>query len=124
MAKFITLKQIIEEADAQDVTRRTSRPFPESLDGDDEGGEDDGLAPEMAELPSPNVQYANADNRNPTAPFQAWKPNTMQVDAIRNWYPRKGGRSGCRVLMKTGAAYIVVESHDEILELVRSAPNV
>lgn len=120
MNKFITLKQIIEEADAEDVTRRTTRPFPEGRDEDDEGGEDDGLPPEVTELPAPNVQYANAGNRNPTAPFQAWKHNTMQVDAIRNFYPRKGGKPGCRVLMKTGAAYIVVETHDEILALINA----
>jgi len=117
MAKFITVKQIIEEANAESVRERGTRPFAE----DDEGGEDDGLP---QELPAPNVQYANASNANPTAPYQAWKPNRISVDAIRNWYPRKGGKHGCRLILKTGVAYPVADTFDEIVELVNSAVNV
>jgi len=89
MTKFITLKQITNEP----------APFAER-DDDTEGGEDDGLAPAAAQLRAP----AEVE----------WKPNTVNVDAIRNYYPRKGGRVGCRVMMKTGVAYIVADEHDEI----------
>jgi len=95
MTKFITLKQI------------TNEPAPVEMDRDDieDGGEDDGLAPASASMPT-------------SAPEIEWKPNTINVDAIRNWYPRKGGRVGCRVIMKTSVAYIVANEHDEIMALI------
>ena len=111
MAKFITLKQIIEEADTETVQDR--RPFAE------DDGEDDGLPQSQAAPPAREVQYANAGH-GPGSSFQAWKPNTMQVDAIRNFYPRKGGRNGSRVVMKTGTAYIVVDTHEEILAMINA----
>lgn len=102
MAKFITLKQIIEELNPP-------HRDPEPDTSDLETGEDDGLA----------VQPGDATSgRHPPADAEQWKPNTMSIDAIRNFYPRKGGRTGCRVMMKTGVAYVVLDTHEEILSMI------
>lgn len=107
MAKFITVKMITDEV-----------PPPEAEDARagavQEEGEDDGM--------ERDVQSASASLGRSGARTD-WKPNTISVDAIRNWYPRKGGRPGCRLIMKTGTAYIVVDEHEEILELIRNAVN-
>jgi hypothetical protein len=108
MAKFITLKQIISEP----------RPFAEPQTGShvEEEGEDDGLEQSPS---ASDVQSAQARLGHQGAVID-WKPNTMSVDAIRNFYPRKGGAPGSRVVMKTGTAYIVVEEHAEILALIQA----
>lgn len=104
MAKFITLKQIIEELNPP-------HQDPELDQRDLETGEDDGMAAQPAD--------ANAGRHAPDD-AQQWKPNTMSTDAIRNFYPRKGGRVGCRVMMKTGVAYVVLDTHEEILTLINA----
>lgn len=104
MSKFITLKQIIEELNPP-------HRDPEPSNDDLETGEDDNLGAQPAD--------ANAGRHAP-ADAEQWKPNTMSTDAIRNFYPRKGGRTGCRVMMKTGVAYVVLDTHEEILTLINA----
>lgn len=97
MAKFITLKQITEEVRA---------PEQEPLDEAELTGEDDGVG---SDTQSASAQLGRSGERTD------WKPNTINVDAIRNFYPRKGGRPGSRLMMKTGVAYVVLDTHDEIM---------
>jgi len=107
MVKFITLKLITEE----------THPAPDADVRDDPvvEGEDDGF-----EETHPDVQSASAREARQGDRID-WKPNTIAVDAIRNFYPRKGGRFGSRVLMKAGVAYVVLDTHDDIVELIRNA---
>lgn len=98
--KFITLKQIMDEV-------RPSRNLEDHIN-EVHGGEDDGLEDDAHS----NVTSIT-DQVSP-----GWKPNTMSVDAIRNFYPRKGGQPGCRVVMKTGVAYAVLDDHADILALI------
>jgi hypothetical protein len=99
MAKFVTLKQIMEDLNPP-------HRDPEPTDTDLETGEDDGLT-QPADARSGRLVRSETDID--------WKPNTISVDAIRNFYPRKGGRTGCRVMMKTGVAYVVLDTHEEII---------
>lgn len=100
MAKFITLKQITEEVNA---------PEREPLDDAEVGGEDDGIQ----EVQSAEARFGRSGSHID------WKPNTVNVDAIRNFYPRKGGREGSRVMMKSGVAYVVLDTHDEIMQKIQ-----
>jgi hypothetical protein len=50
-----------------------------------------------------------------------WKPNRINIDTIRNYYPRAGGRFGTRIMMKAGAAYIVLNTFDEVTALIDAA---
>ncbi len=104
--RFITLKQI------------TSEPHPLSpnapdLSDEETMGEDDGLPAEA----QPDVQSANARERNMDGAVQ-WKPITISVDAIRNFYPRAGGQVGTRVLLKSGTAYVVANEHADIVSVL------
>lgn len=106
MAKFITLKQITEELE----TETAGRPFQEVTDDGEIEGEDDGIR---------QVQSASAvGGVRPSGDHQGWKPNTISVDVIRNFYPRKHGRPGSRVVLKSGVAYVVVDTHDEIMAMI------
>lgn len=93
-AKFITLKWVQNE-------RHDNRAA--AIDPDMEG-EDDGI-----DLQSASATEGRSGDR------VEWKPVTLSVDAIRNFYPRAGGREGCRVLLKSGAAYPVLNTHEEIV---------
>lgn len=100
--KFITLKQITDEVE--------NRQEPDVENND--LGEDDGMAP-----PSHQVQAGDArSSRSRSGAFISWKPMTLAVDSIRNFYPRAGGREGTRILLKSGVKYIVLNEHDEIVE--------
>lgn len=56
----------------------------------------------------------------PTPPPVPTKPVTFAVDQIRNFYPRKGDKPGTRVILKSGTAYVVSESHGEVLAKVEA----
>lgn len=103
MAKFITLKMIVRETPAQ---------FSEPTEG---VGEDDAIEEQGAE---PTLVRSGEVE---------WKPLTLEVDAIRTFYPRKGGKPGTRIVMKQGGvAYIVANDHDEIahaVDAVNLAPS-
>lgn len=45
-------------------------------------------------------------------------PLALSVSCIRNFYPRRNGRDGTRVMMIDGTAYAVTESFDDVLRLV------
>lgn len=110
MTKFITLKLITEEVNPLPLADvRDEHP--------DVEGEDDGVETTPFER---HAQSASATMGRQGERID-WKPNTINVDAVRNFYPRRGGRFGCRVLMKTGVAYVVLDTHDEILEMIRTA---
>jgi hypothetical protein len=114
MSKFITLKMVNSNEERQrsrsnvlnDLIDRHDEPADRDEDGED-SGEDDGLTNggvTTLALPAP-------------AP---WQPLTINTDSIRNFYPRKDGRTGCRVLLKTGTAYAVLDEHAEILAMLNS----
>lgn len=97
--KFITLTMIVRE----NVTRGGQSVDPDLL------GEDDNLV-DIGEAASDNVvsiapQYEIVES----------KPVTIGLDSIRNFYPRKNNAPGTRVILKSGVAYVVTETHDQIL---------
>lgn len=101
---FIVVKMVVEDA----ATRRRSQ---DEDDLDHAGGEDDGFA---------EVQPADARGGR-AADGTRWKPLTISVDTIRNFYPRAGGREGTRILLKSGAAYAVVNDFSEIVTALGGA---
>lgn len=100
MPKFITLKMVL------DNTRPNQRPHTD--DDDEEIGEDDGL-PALAA-----PQSASAQGARPGPDAQFWRPITISVDSLRNFYPRAGGREGTRIILKSGTAYAVLNLHGEV----------
>lgn len=100
MTKFITLKMIVRETPAQ-----YSEP-------DETAGEDDGIEEQGGEQP----RLLNPGETE-------WKPLTLEIDAIRTFYPRKNNKPGTRIVMKQGGvAYIVANTHDEIARAVDASP--
>jgi len=43
----------------------------------------------------------------------------VNVDKIRNWYPRKDGRPGCRVMLDAGVNYAVADAFEDIFAKVQ-----
>jgi|SRR6185437_11969481 len=103
MTKFITLK-MVSSNDRND--RERDRDVETHADPIQGSGEDDGLEGE-------------ATGTITEAPVLPWRPLTISVDSIRNFYPRSGGRPGCRVLMKSGGvAYAVLDEHADIMAMI------
>lgn len=106
MLKTITIKDITHAA-ASSVAGVANRPFRENDNEDGDEGEDDGMA---------------ATGVAPAQPVsQQWVPNTINIDMIRNWTPRAHGRDGCRIILKSGTAYVALDTHDEIRALIDAA---
>lgn len=53
-----------------------------------------------------------------SAPAIPTKPLTIAVDSIGRFYPRKGDKPGTRIILKSGTAYVVLEDHAKVLEIV------
>lgn len=112
MSKFITLSMIVQES----ISR--GRPAPQvPVQSHEPSGEDDGIdnEPEQTE-----TQTAEVVSIAPQHVVVEQKPVTIGVDSIRNFYPRKDNVPGTRVVLKSGVAYIVVESHDEVLTRINN----
>lgn len=50
-------------------------------------------------------------------------PVSINIDFIRNYYPRKGDRPGTRIVYPNGAAEIVKESYAEVKAAISSLNN-
>jgi len=50
------------------------------------------------------------------------KPIGVNTDKIRNFYPRKDGRPGCRIMLDAGVNYAVANGFDDVLRWV-NAPD-
>ena len=101
MPKFITLKMVLDNT-------RGRQPREEDITDGEDVGEDDGLPA----LSAP--QSASAQGARPDATAQFWRPITISVDSLRNFYPRAGGREGTRIILKSGTAYAVLNLHGEV----------
>lgn len=47
---------------------------------------------------------------------------TINVEAIRCFYPRRNNRPGTRVMFTDGGGYAVTEPYDDVVRLLRSEP--
>lgn len=105
--KFITLSMIVRE--------NIIRPDYRHVDTDpSEDGEDDGLV-EAGGAGEASAQTAEIVNIGPRHEILEVQPLTLQVEQIRSFYPRKNAAPGTRVVLKSGTAYIVKQTHDEVL---------
>lgn len=82
------------------LTRVTGR----MVDTDHPEGEDDGLS-NVTEFP----------RQEETTPV------ILDATQVRNFYPRKGGRPGTRILFRNGSALPVTETFDEVEQKIREA---
>jgi hypothetical protein len=48
-----------------------------------------------------------------------WRTMTMAVEAIRNFYPRREGRPGTRIMTTSGVAYVVADEYDDVRSAVQ-----
>lgn len=76
------------------------------------------------EMGSSTLQTAFEHDPSDDAPAQAvlpkdGTPNAFNVDLIRNFYPRKGGRKGTRIMTCNGVAYAVLEEFEVVLAMAR-----
>lgn len=102
--KFITLSMIVRE--------NIIRPDYNRVDTDPSGdGEDDGLVEAGGATP----QTAEIVSIGPRHEILEVQPLTLQVEQIRSFYPRKNAAPGTRIVLKSGTAYIVKQTHDEVL---------
>lgn len=101
--KFLTLTMIVRE----NVTRN------DQVQSNEPTGEDDG----MDDAPA----TPQDDRPTETREIAETKPLTVNLDQIRNFYPRKNQMPGSRVILKSGTAYVVKETHDEILAKLQDA---
>jgi len=116
MMKFVTLKMIV----GQELIRPDSEPVPfRGAEPVDDTGEDDGL-PENVVGFRP-AEGSDAQIEEPRIRITKTQPVTIGLDSIRNFYPRKLNAPGTRVVLKSGVAYIVEETHAEVLEAIQSA---
>lgn len=51
-------------------------------------------------------------------PIESTKPCVVAVDAIRCFYPRKGGRNGTRLTFTDGGGFVVAEAFDDVARKV------
>jgi len=102
MLRTITIKDITHRA-ASTIAGVANRPFQENDSEIGDEGEDDGVA--VAPAPA----------------TQEWTPNSINIDMIRNWTPRAQGREGCRIILKSGTAYVALDTHDEIAAKIAEA---
>lgn len=59
----------------------------------------------------------------PAAPAQEGFPITINAEDVREFYPRKGGRTGTRIVYKNGAARPVLEAYEEVVGKFASLNN-
>lgn len=116
MTKFITLKMIISQELVRPDNDASLVPFRRD-EGMEDTGEDDGLG-NVVEMPTSGGQ---PEVEQPRLRITRTQPLTIGLDSIRNFYPRKHEAPGTRLVLKSGVAYIVEETHDEVLSAIRSA---
>lgn len=78
-------------------------------------------------MSSSTLQTAFEHDPGSDAPAQAVLPKdgtpvAFNADLIRNFYPRKGGRKGTRIMTCNGVAYAVLEEFEVVLQMVRDVP--
>lgn len=56
--------------------------------------------------------YDSGDASKPEA--GPWLPISINPEAVRNFYPRKNGQPGTRILMTDGTAYVVANEYEEV----------
>jgi hypothetical protein len=91
-------------------------------DEDDEAGDLADIGDELEQQPSA-VVVAPAATTAPVAPEGLYFPVTIYEDDVREFYQRKGGRSGTRIVYKNGAARPVKESYAEVKAAFASLNN-
>lgn len=88
--------------------------------------------PRAQEAPQPSLRIVGEDDleqevvtevETPAPPPAETYPITINVDDIREYYPRRQGRNGTRITFKGGAARPVTESYADVQAKIAAARN-
>ena len=95
------------------------------IDNDDDFNVDDLEIP-VTTLPSPENDEPDEDPSTSTAPMgepdpRMFSPRAVPVSSIREFYPRKRGRKGTRIVFLNGAAVLVKEEFETVVAKFESA---
>ena len=63
------------------------------------------------------------DLEQPVTPSVDTSPMMVNVDQVREFYPRKGGKPGTRIVFLNGAGWPVTETFEQVSGLINGTNN-